>query len=48
MGISSLIYPDVWPDKSDNNEGFMHLAVETMALGLIDDVYLSWRQYEQN
>ena len=43
MGISNLIYPLAWPDDPDDLEGFIHLAVETMGLGLIDDVYLSWK-----
>ena len=43
MGISSLIYPLEWPTDEDDTNGFLHLAVETMVLGLIDDVYTNWR-----
>ena len=43
MGISSLIYPEAWLDDDDDAHGFYHLAVETMFLGLIDDVYINWR-----
>ena len=48
MGISSLIYPEAWLDDDDDAHGFYHLAVETMFLGLIDDVYINWRPYDPN
>ena len=41
MGINSLIYPNDWPD-SVMESGFIHQAVETLFLGLVDDVYINW------
>ena len=48
MGISLLKYPQAWPDDLDDLQGFLHLAVGSNVLGLIDDVYISWDQQDSN